>query len=249
MTLVNKLREYGLSEKEAIVYISLLKLGSATTTQIAVDSNVSRTTIYDVIKSLRDKGIVSSMMQDKVLHLEAAPPEKLIQLLEERQNAIKEILPNLKSLEAGRPDLPRTELFVSKEGVKTVYQSLIDVNKPLRCFSNTNAMLTLLPYYAPRHIADRVKHKIPLKVLSEDSTIARNVLFSKDKKEYRETRVFNELKDTPMTIYIAENMVALLGTNKDEPLGILIHHKDFAKALEIIFDKVWINSERLGKDK
>ena len=182
--MIEKLREYGLSEKEAIVYVSLLKLGSATTTQIAKSSNISRTTIYDIIKSLRDRGIVASMVKDKVLHLEAVAPEKLIQLLEEKQNAIEEILPELKSIGKINSDMPRTELFVGKEGVKTVYQALIDKNKPLFAFSNTDAMLNLLPYYAPKHIATRVKNKIPLKVLSEDSKISRDVLFSKDKKEY-----------------------------------------------------------------
>ena len=244
MNLLDKLREYGLSEKESVVYLSLLKLGSATTTQIADDSNISRTTIYDVVKLLRDKGIVASMIKNKVMHLEAASPEKLISLLEERQNAIKEIMTELKSLEKGKPHLPRTELFIGKEGVKTVYQELLVNKKPLFAYSNTDAMLSLLPFYAPRHIADRVKNKIPLKVFSEESEIAEKILFSKDKKEHRETRVFNELKNTAITIYITEGLVALLSTSKDEPLGILIHHKEFAMAQQLIFEKLWANSKK-----
>lgn len=244
---LQKLREYGLSEKEALVYLTLLKLGTSTTTQIAVASNISRTTIYDIIKSLRDKGIISSSSQNKIMHIQAASPEKLIHLLDERQNAIKEILPVLKSMETKSPELPKTELFVGKEGIKTAYQALLDNKTPLFAFSNTNAMLKLMPYYAPRHIAERVKNKIPLKVLSEDSPIARKILFSKDAQEHRETRVLNSLKKAAITIYITKGLVATMSTSENEPLGILIHHEDFAKALQIVFDEIWSNAEKLNK--
>jgi sugar-specific transcriptional regulator TrmB len=246
MSLQNQLHKYGLSEKEAQAYISLLKLGTATITQLAKDTNISRTTIYDVAKALRDRGIVSSSTQNKVLFLEAAPPEKLIHILTEKQNIIKDILPELKNLQTGIPVIPKTELFVGKEGVKTVYQTLLDTKKPLLAFSNTNAMLELLPYYAPRHIASRIKQKILLKVLSEDSKIAKEILFSKDKKELRQTRVCNELKDAEVTMYVTEGIVGILSTSQKEPLGIIIHHEEFAKMQEILFNKIWKQSKKIN---
>ena len=46
MELSNALKEYGLSDNEIKVYITLIKTGESTVQNIAKNSNLPRTTIY-----------------------------------------------------------------------------------------------------------------------------------------------------------------------------------------------------------
>ena len=53
------LEEIGLSKNEAKIYLTLLDLGSATASKIADTSKMHRTTVYDALDRLVQKGIVS----------------------------------------------------------------------------------------------------------------------------------------------------------------------------------------------
>ena len=98
MEYTEELMKYGLSEKEAKVYLALLKLGPSTVNDIAEKADLVRTTTYDVLKKLKEEGVVGSMNYNKIIYFEAAIPEKLIQILDERKKHITEIMSGLKQL-------------------------------------------------------------------------------------------------------------------------------------------------------
>ena len=82
MDFIEDLKKYGLSEKEARLYIALLKLGPSTVNNIAEEADIVRTTTYEILKKLREEGIVASMTLNNILNFEAADPEKLAQILD-----------------------------------------------------------------------------------------------------------------------------------------------------------------------
>jgi hypothetical protein len=100
-------------------------------------------------------------------------------------------------------------------------------------------MVNLLDYVANRFIEERVKAKVPIKIISEPSSVTHNLLTLKDKKELRETRLLPELKNVKLNEYITEDAVAILGSRADQPIGILIHHRDFAQEQRILFELLW----------
>jgi len=55
---IDSLKKLGLSTYEAMVYLSLTYMISGTATDISTNSNVPRTKIYDVLKSLGSKGFI-----------------------------------------------------------------------------------------------------------------------------------------------------------------------------------------------
>ena len=57
MVNISKLKEIGLSDSEANVYLTLLKLGEATVAEISQSSGLHRTNIYDSLEKLKEKGI------------------------------------------------------------------------------------------------------------------------------------------------------------------------------------------------
>jgi len=94
---------------------------------------------------------------------------------------------------------------------------------------------------SPRFIHQRIENKIHAKLLTEGTKETIETWKKNDKKELRETRFISELKTIPLTEYIYGNCVAILGTDIQNPLGIIIRHKDFAEQQRILFHLLWDN--------
>ncbi|MDD5192429.1 MAG: helix-turn-helix domain-containing protein [Candidatus Nanoarchaeia archaeon] len=234
-----QLKEFGLNDKETKVYLSLLALGEASVNEISEKADLVRTTTYDILKGLREKGIVGSVVKNKILYFEAANPKKLIQILDEKKRKILEVLKDLQGLKTSKADKPHLELYEGKEGIKTVYQDILDKKEDLCSISNTHFIFNVLPYYVPHFVNQRAKSKIFIRLLNEKTEESINLMKKRDKKENRETRFIPELKDIPITEYIYGENVAILGTNPNEPSGIIIRNKDFAKAQKLMFELLW----------
>lgn len=97
--LKEKLKEIGMSEKEAKVYIILLKMGSSTASKISKKSNLNRVTTYSLLESLKNKGFVSYSIKSGVKYFESADPKTLLSSLKEKKENLKSVLPKLKKIQ------------------------------------------------------------------------------------------------------------------------------------------------------
>ena len=82
-TFVTVLEEAGLSPYEAEVYVTLLDLGTASATEIADESEVPGPRIYDVLRSLADRGYVETYKQG-TLQARAHDPPDVVENLQDR---------------------------------------------------------------------------------------------------------------------------------------------------------------------
>lgn len=117
------LRDIGLSDKEAAVYIALLGFDKAKIAQISEKAKVKRPTTYVILESLAAKGLVSEFNADKKTYYIAEPPEKLehfverqIQNLEEHKKSLDLIVPQLRSIQHEGGERPTVQFFDGKEG-------------------------------------------------------------------------------------------------------------------------------------
>ena len=56
--LEKELEKIGLTEKEAAVYLALLKLGPTTALKIARETGIKRPTVYTTLDALKGRGLV-----------------------------------------------------------------------------------------------------------------------------------------------------------------------------------------------
>ncbi|MDO8589864.1 MAG: helix-turn-helix domain-containing protein [bacterium] len=118
------LRDIGLSDKEAAVYVALLSFDKAQISEISQKAKVKRPTTYVILDSLAKKGLVSETNIGKKTYYLAEPPEKLgffverqIHLLEENKKSLDIIIPQLRGLQGERVGKPIVQFFDGKEGV------------------------------------------------------------------------------------------------------------------------------------
>lgn len=125
------LKEIGLSEKEAEVYLALLEGDSFSILEVAKKTKINRTTIYPVIESLSEKGLVSETTTNKKVQYQAESPDRLETfierqkiLLEENSKKIKDVIPQLKSMQRESGERPVVKYFEGKEGILSVNEDL-----------------------------------------------------------------------------------------------------------------------------
>ena len=70
------LEEFGLTETEEKVYLSLVKLGESPASEIIKKTQLHRTTIYDVLERLIEKGLISFVTKNKIKYYLTASPSK-----------------------------------------------------------------------------------------------------------------------------------------------------------------------------
>src|SRR5258705_13289394 len=76
--ILKQLIAFGLSDKEAKIYLALLELELATVHEVAKQSGINRSSAYVVLESLKRKGFVGISEDKNVRQYVAASPETLL---------------------------------------------------------------------------------------------------------------------------------------------------------------------------
>ena len=80
---ISQLEKVGLKEKEAKIYIALLKHGSSLANKLAKETNILRASIYDYLEVLLDKGLITYAIISGKKYFQAVEPEKIIDKFKE----------------------------------------------------------------------------------------------------------------------------------------------------------------------
>lgn len=87
--LADRLEDFGLSEKEAVTYLTILRHGEAKASTIADDAGVSKRYVYSISEELEERGFVE--VKDHVVPtmIRAFPPEEVMDTLTETLSRIR----------------------------------------------------------------------------------------------------------------------------------------------------------------
>ncbi len=83
--LKESLKEIGLSDSEAVIYLTLLKKGELSVAEISQTSGLHRTNIYDSLEKLKEKGFVAFVLKENKQFYRATAPKIVLDYLKEKQ--------------------------------------------------------------------------------------------------------------------------------------------------------------------
>ncbi len=227
----------GLFRNEAKVYLALLKLGTASVTEISRKSGVERTLIYGVIEKLMEKGLVSSIIKINKKYFEPAPPQKLLDLIKEKEKYVEEALPELEGLYKTTEKKQEVHHYKGKEGAKTILEALLKENsREWLIFGTTGKTSELLSYYLPQFHRKRIEKSIIFKAIYSEDSVERAKEIKKMK--LTEVKLLPKAYMTPTHISIVGNKVGIILWAED-PLGILIENAEIANSFRNYFNLLW----------
>lgn len=120
--LIEPLQQLGLSTKEVQVYLALLQLGPSTPYQIAKKADLKRPTAYVIAEDLIKKGLIVHVPGEERRKYIARTPDVFIEDQEERLQAARQILPELRSFQKGTIEKPSIMYFEGMDGLHQAYQ-------------------------------------------------------------------------------------------------------------------------------
>lgn len=126
------LQKIGLDDREIEVYLALLQLKSARASSVAKAAKQSRSHTYLILRSLREKGLVSEVEKGKVTEFIAEPPKRLKAYLQDQEEEMRRlqvladrVLPQLEVLSTTLERQPRVTFLTGLEGMKRVYRDAV----------------------------------------------------------------------------------------------------------------------------
>lgn len=248
--LFNVLDYLGFEEKEALLYVTSLKIGKpATAGLLSRRTQINRGTAYHFLYKLSKKGFMCSVDINGTIHFSSKTLDELQKLLKTEERKIeqkKEIIRN--NSEAfrniwctnnyGGKDI---ELFQGKKGIEKMYKSL-PLYEPHGAFSSTRPYEKVYP-------ADTLYGAFSMDVLRQCSTR----LLLTQTEGYEHCANIHKLSDSctvkvykqeeyPLANLVFDNCIVIV--NFSQPLsGIKITNPLIVESHKALFENLWSYSK------
>lgn len=243
---IKQLIQFGLTEKEARIYLAALGLGETLASSLSKKTGISRPTIYGIIANLVKKGLMSNVIRNKINYFYVLPPKYLIEIGEQtlkiQQNKLKNIaliLPELELLfQKTKSFRPKIEYYEGDANINRIYQDICkQKNVTLSSFLSdqkllNNDLVIFHQEYNQRRVQNNIFHQILLPQSEKG-------LFSKNGFELTEIKLIpNHLVNFNSIIHLYPGKVNFLNINKQN-YAIVIENQEIAATLSSIFDYFW----------
>jgi len=229
------LEEAGLTTTEAKIYIMLLEQGASLAGTISRNTGIHRRSVYDAIERLIEKGLVSYIKTNNRKHFEAADPGRLLEIMKEKESNIRTIIPELELKKNLSKEKKETLFFRGRLALKTLFDDQIKTGKEILIFGAAVQAPDILKYYFPHFDKARVKKKINVKIIFDES--ARGNEYVK-KIPLAQVRFVPKEYASPAATNIYGDNIAIVHWSEN-PMAVLIREKGIADGYRNYFKLMW----------
>lgn len=242
-----ELERFGLSEKEAKVYLAAIELGPSTAADIAKKSKVNRATTYAEIEAMIKVGLMSISRKNKTTLFVAEHPsvfERMLKRKEERLKlntlALDELLPALVKMHEFADERPKVQYFEGKEGLLEIQKDFLKTKykkiEEIYSVDDFNSAFESEYISNMEKVMEKIRKQKKIKV---------RALYVRKKGRFSAMPSYSEMRIIPYEkfpvhsdILIYGNKTALISL-KGKLIGVIIDHKDITTTLRSIFNLAW----------
>jgi len=238
----------GLNDAEIRVYRASLSLGTRAASIIADRAGLKRSHTYNILASLRKKGIVSEVIKNGVRHFSACSPTGLVGVIENdigeleiKKRNLEHVLPSLQDIIGGLARQPKVRFYQGRQGIKEILEDILrsDITE-MKSFSdfryswstNNNDM----KHWVKSFIYRREEKDIWWRSILVKSDFADNEL--KHRSQYKREVKALELDRLPAEFICYGRKVALVSANT-ELIGIVIESEQIVATFQALFGFLW----------
>ncbi|MFA5992730.1 MAG: helix-turn-helix domain-containing protein [Candidatus Pacearchaeota archaeon] len=230
------LEKVGLSSNEIKTYLTLTDHGSMKAGRISKIAQIDRSSAYNAIKLLIEKGLVSYVLIGKVKWFQAAGPRRLLDYIKEQEEDLKEIIPQLSERHKAHKIEGQLRMFKGLKGVKTIFLDIARTGKNNYAFGSEGQFSERMPDFAYH-----------FDLLKKQNKIHTKLIIRKGRKELdnktTEYRYLENIEESPAVTNIYGDKIAIIIWT-DEPEGIIIENAAAAKAYKAYFDVMWNSAKK-----
>lgn len=239
------LKEIGLSENEARVYLAMLELGESNIIPIARRSGIKRTTVYNYLEEFVRLGFITISQRHGRRFYSASSPNRLRLLMRERLERTEAIIPTLFSLYQEEEGKPSVQLFEGIEGLKAVFElSLESISKKIDVIPIESAGHVFVgAEYISRYIEQSRKLGISFRSLRLPTDNYENYrYYEPEQHDNRIIRIAPNWFTSQNYLQIYDDKVGVFSHAKETPYAMVITSNSYAQTMRLFFTTVWDQS-------
>ncbi len=255
MTVLDDLKEAGLTEYEAKAYRALIEYGEQTGRQLSEMSKVPPTRIFDALKTLRDKGLVELIQQKPMIWL-ALKPEKSIENLMERKSVAylelgKRLTSELKRTRQEPEKKTLDRVTIQKGLEKTIEEAVVDniknSAKEVCSYSRGDAFSP----YSEIENAKAIRRGVLIRQIGRLYTEANKLSVEKRIKDGLKFRYLPGSDDYSFFIFDRQRCVLVVkdSENEKDKVVITFENAGLSGALYDYFDGLWDKAKSVDELK
>lgn len=228
------LEKAGLSPNEAKCFITLVRLGSASANEISRESGVHRVSVYDAIRGLREKGLISQITRANKMLFEAGNPNRILNIIDEKEKELEEarrVVPELLldfNMTSRKQEI---HSFKGLIGIRTVLAEMLKSNTEILDFGAEYKIKEFLPSYYQMWDKERCEKSITMRIIA-------NIRFKPASIPMTLIRYIPSEFHSSVSTYIFDQRVALVMW-VENPLAILIEDKAVYESYKSYFEYLW----------
>lgn len=250
MELEDILEKIGLSKREALVYLQLLKSGPLSPTEIAGKTGIKRPNVYDSLKSLESKGLIHYQYKFKRRLIAASSPNNLLEINEQKFELTKKVLPTLLSLDKEQSFEPSITFYQGRKGMRELTSEYPKARKKEAWFlisaQDTNKMLG--KEFIESLIQERIKRGTHLRSLqTAEKAETWEGHTTEAGKRITEIAYVPPEYSFSLSVGVYDDIVVVI-SSKREGFGFRVESKEFAEVMRMFYDIAWKNSGKLSQN-
>ncbi len=245
MQIKSVLKQLGLSDRHAAIYLACLELGSASIQKISLKSGFARSTCEAVLLHLQEKGFVTSFKKKNTRIFSPEDPKKLVSMAKEKLQILEESLPQFSARYFKGDILPTVRLYQGEDGAKGVLQEILEEARELKSFGSIDDIFNAIEDHFLKFIEGRIKRGIRLKTILRDTPLARDRQRT-GREQLREVRLVPENYPYSSVTFIWNKKVAMFSFN-DGVIALVIESSEMAQIQTGMFNLIWDTLEDKNK--
>ena len=229
------LLDFGLSDSEADVYLSLFRIGGSTASVLAKEAGLKRTTVYPILKSLAQKGCALVYFKKNQHFYYAQKPDRIANLFEKKLELFKSIVPFFESLEKKKIQTEGLQFIETREELRQFYMDILKSHQSQRVIGNAHTWQSIDPEFFEEYRKLRAKHKVKTFLLLSADSKKTN---PDNKNLLRESRYLSEKHLFKSTINIFRDKIIIISPESSS-LAVIIAIPAMVDVFKSIFEILW----------
>ncbi|HAT74730.1 MAG TPA: hypothetical protein DCS28_01655 [Candidatus Moranbacteria bacterium] len=236
--MLNTLRQIGLEDKQAKIYLACLELGKTTIIEIARKAGIKRTTVYENIDEMINAGYVKITTKGKRKMFVALNPQELKSLMRKREEILEQVMPQLMSINNVSETKPKVWFYEGKDGILKAYEDSLNYQGVEVVGWASGEVLKMFNWKdVEKYVAKRQRKKI-MQTLIMPSDQGAMQFAQNDSQQLRKTKLISaDEYPFKIEINVYANRVAIFSV-KDK-MAVIMESEVISSAMRMIFQMCW----------
>ena len=236
------LEQIGLTESEAKIYLANLGLGPASIIEIGQKAGITRQMVYNLVPGMIEQGLLKEVHKGVKRQIEAISPEVLRSRTEQISSQIDELIPELKSRQAGNSAVPLITVYENPIAMREWYDHFMNKAKrgeEFLVWSAGKDWYEMDKRYIDRFLRVKEMKRMKNLVICRDNADSRKLMGEINPQGSIKYRFATDAWSSNVDKWIWQDEVCILTMREGATNMIVIKSADYAALERFDFYRIW----------